>query len=155
MKTLTCLLLLLGVLLAAGCNSTTSPISTSSVPPSTTSPGSAPVSTVSPGALFVLAPGAGVALTGSDLTIRFLDVTGDSRCAQGVTCVQAGWATARVEFTTAGGTETVSLKDTGGVSSLTETTYRDYKLSFRVMPYPVAGQSTTAEDYRLEMTITR
>src|SRR4030042_3546795 len=60
--------------------------------------GAAADSYANPGITFTLAIGQSASVNGEDLTIRFVDVVGDSRCAAGVVCIWAGEASCLVEI---------------------------------------------------------
>jgi len=107
------------------------------------------------GNAFILLPGARAAITGEGLTVRFLDVTEDSRCPSEVVCIQAGQAVARVELESAASKDMALLTEVGGGTGLTYLTYREYTLAFRITPYPVSTQSIAANAYRLELTVTK
>ena len=51
---------------------------------------------------FILPVGQSVVITGEDIGIKFIEVSEDSRCAKGVTCVWEGRVTALVEISTDG-----------------------------------------------------
>lgn len=99
-------------------------------------------------ATVTLALGERVVARGPDLTVRFADVSEDSRCPEGVTCVWAGRAIVQVEV---GDSEapTVALEVGGearvvlGLALVAEA----------LDPSPRADSATRPEDYRLRLRI--
>ena len=97
-------LLLIFILLIsglAGCNTqkttTTVVISpTTTTTTATTTPGTLPALLNVP---FTLAPGQTARIESEGMDIRFVNVTGDSRCPQGVECIWAGQVTCAMEIT--------------------------------------------------------
>lgn len=103
---------------------------------------------VDPPATVTLAPGELVLVGGPDLPVTFADVTEDSRCPEGVTCVWAGRAVVQVEVGE-GEAPTIAL-EVGGESR----DARGLRLTAEALdPYPRAGAATRAEDYRLRLRI--
>lgn len=62
---------------------------------------------------FTLAPGQNASIKGEDLTVRFAEVVGDSRCATGVVCIWTGEVSCLLEITHAGQTDTKTLVEPG------------------------------------------
>ncbi|MCX6013433.1 MAG: hypothetical protein NTV30_08520 [Chloroflexi bacterium] len=103
---------------------------------------------------FSLAIGQSATISGGELSVKLLDVTEDSRCPKGVTCVWAGQVNCMVEVTINGNTDKVKLTETGG-STITSQTIRGYIFAFKVEPYPEAGKQISKDDYRLKLSITK
>lgn len=103
------------------------------------------------GQQFSLAINQTAVISGENLKIKFLDVTGDSRCPIGVTCIWAGEVSAEIEI---GGDSSANLTlvepGHGGQSNQT---YNNYLFSFHVEPYPEVGKPIMKEDYRLLLTV--
>ncbi len=93
------------------------------------------------------------AAIGDELTIKFVDVTEDSRCPTGVDCIQAGRAVCRLDVTSGGQTSSVTLSETGG--GPVEQTVGVYQFKFDVTPYPQAGKAIAKSSYKLVMTVTK
>ncbi len=102
---------------------------------------------------FTLPVGKTAVISGENLALEFMEVTADSRCPRGVQCVWAGEAKCRVLVTYKGLTMEVVLTQPGG--SLTTQDFAQYKMNFRLEPYPEAGKKIASSDYKLVMTITR
>jgi len=109
---------------------------------------------VSLGQEFTLAPGQSATVKNENLSIKFLSVTTDSRCPQGVTCVWAGEARCEVEITHSGTAFPLTLTQSG-LSGPARADFQSYEITFNLLPYPQAGQETKSEDYRLQLTISR
>jgi hypothetical protein len=107
----------------------------------------------SPGKEFTLPAGQTAVISGEDLSIKFEQVTADSRCAKGVVCVWAGEAKCQMQITYQGSIYPVIFTASGGTDGYSHEVFNQYKVSFRLDPYPEAGKSITPGDYRLIMTV--
>jgi hypothetical protein len=105
-----------------------------------------------PGDSFSLTIGQTASITGEDLKIRFMEVLGDSRCPEGVTCIWAGEANSLVEITYS---EQVYEKvlTQPGLSGTSQTDFNEYRITFDLNPYPRAGEEIKDEDYRLILRV--
>jgi hypothetical protein len=103
---------------------------------------------------FTLTIGHGTSISSDKLSVKFLDVTEDSRCPKGVTCIWAGQVSCMLEVTINGNIDQVKLTETGG-STTTSQSVSGYSFAFNVEPYPVADKQITKEEYRLKLTIAR
>ena len=110
--------------------------------------------TASPGQEFTLSVGKTVNISGEDLSIRFVEVEGDSRCPTGVVCVWAGEAKCRMSITYQGTTSEIVFTQPGG-STGTRDLVRKYEASFKLEPYPESGKQIDKSDYKLVMTVTK
>ena len=101
---------------------------------------------------FTLSPGENEAISGENLDIKFVKVASDSRCPQGVTCIWAGEVSCLIEVTRANPSSTteVVLTEPGPAK-----TFDGHQIAFRVEPYPVAGKTIAASDYKLLLTVTK
>jgi hypothetical protein len=93
------------------------------------------------------------AIVGEGLEIKFEEVTNDSRCAQGVTCIWAGEAKCRTALTLNKTITPLVLTVSG--SSLSQAVFEGYTLNFNLDPYPKAGQTIDINSYVLVMKITK
>lgn len=84
----------------------------------------------------------------ADTIFSASDIVEDSRCPSGVQCIQAGRVVATVRFSSPSRDWSVQMKPGDSVYAPSFTlTLED------VAPYPVAGQKTKEEDYRLTFVI--
>ena len=151
-------LLLIFILLIsglAGCNTqkttTTVVISPTTVATTaTTTPGTLPVFLNVP---FTLAPGQTARIESEGMDIRFVNVTGDSRCPQGVECIWAGQVSCAVEITKNNVVNQITLTDSAGSGAATGQDFQNYHIFFSVTPSPVAGKLINGNDYRLTLTV--
>jgi hypothetical protein len=108
---------------------------------------------------FKLAIGQMAVVKGENLEIKFVEVTGDSRCPTGVECIWAGEVSCLVEVTktgTGGQPQPVTRTDPGaGAGDNTTASLDGYEVTFTVTPYPRAGKQIQQSDYRLVMTVRR
>ena len=110
--------------------------------------------TPSLGQEFTLPVGQTAIISGEDLTIKFVEVTNDSRCAKGVECFWAGEAKCQMLITYNGSTSDVIFTQQGG--SVTDQDFlNQYKASFTLEPYPEVGKPIDSSDYKLIMTVTK
>jgi hypothetical protein len=104
---------------------------------------------------FTLAIGQSKAITGENITIKFLYVTADSRCPGNVTCIWAGEVSCMVEITRPGASLlTLVLTEPGLTDQPSNQQFDGHSIAFRVNPYPTAGKQIAKGDYRLSMTVT-
>jgi hypothetical protein len=99
-------------------------------------------------ATVTLAPGERVFASEPDLPVTFVDVSEDSRCPEGVTCVWAGRAVVQVEVGD-GEAPTIALQVGGEAREA-----RSLRLTAEALdPYPRADTATRSEDYRLRLRL--
>jgi len=88
--------------------------------------------------------GTSLVLPGDTTTVRFTDVTADSRCPSGAQCVWAGEATVLL---TVGGTQQVSLT-LGADSSKATAIVRSAQVKMvGLRPYPAVNSTIAKADY--------
>ncbi len=104
---------------------------------------------------FILPIGQTVLINGENLNIKFEAVTADSRCPKGVTCIWAGEAKCQMQLTYNGSTSQVVYTESGGTDGFSKDLFNNYKVSFKLTPYPEAGKPIVSTDYKLLMTITK
>jgi hypothetical protein len=102
---------------------------------------------------FVLAIGQTAEINGENLTIKFLEVVEDSRCAKNVYCIWAGRVSCVVEIEDEGSPYKMVLTQPGLTDSYSTETYQEYKFSFYVRPYPEAGKEVAQDEYRLSLIV--
>jgi hypothetical protein len=110
--------------------------------------------TASLGQEFILPVDKTAIISAEDLTIKFVEVAGDSRCAKGVVCVWAGEAKCRMSITQKGSTSEVIFTQPGGNFGVQDL-FNQYKASFKLEPYPESGKQIASSDYKLVMTVTK
>ena len=99
---------------------------------------------------FSLRIGQSVVITGEDLEIRFVEVSEDSRCPKGVTCVWEGRVTAVVEISTGGSCQQLNLSQPGLTDAPAGERYGGYELAYKVEPHlEKAAVEIAIEEYRL------
>jgi len=102
---------------------------------------------------FVLELGKTAEVSSESLTIKFVEVTADSRCPNYAQCIWAGEANCQMEITLNGVTSERVFTISGGISSAAEEVFDKYRFDFTLEPYPEVGEDITPSDYRLIMTI--
>jgi type IV pilus biogenesis protein CpaD/CtpE len=102
----------------------------------------------------VLAPGQSVTVGDEGLVIRFIEVSGDSRCPQGVECFWEGDAAARLTAKLPQGFVDDFTLHTARMFRIYQD-YGDYRIRLTaVTPYPVYPDEIPAEDYRVTLEVT-
>jgi len=109
---------------------------------------------ISLGQEFTLPVGSTAAISGEDLSLKFIEVTTDSRCPTGVVCVWAGEAKCRM-LVTYQGTESEVVITQPGSSAGMQNLFQKYTVSFKLEPYPESGKQIESADYKLITTITK
>ena len=104
---------------------------------------------------FSMAIGQTVAVEKEPLELKFLGVTGDSRCPKNVTCIQAGQVSATVEIKDSGAPARITLTQTGLTDQSGTERFHNYELIFDVQPYPEAEKRIAPEDYHLVLTLNK
>ena len=94
-------------------------------------------------------------IAGENLGIRFEEVTEDSRCPRGVTCIWAGRVTCMVEITQASASYRMAVTEPGLSDEYSRESYEGYELAFHVTPYPEAGKKIAKDTYRLHLIISK
>jgi hypothetical protein len=111
--------------------------------------------TVDVGTEFVLAPGEVRGVAGTDLTLTFVRIVGDSRCPTGVTCIREGDAVALLRVQMPGKAPSELTLHTSGPSSgevvVDPVTIR----LVDVTPHPSEGSKPRPEEYRATLLIRR
>ncbi len=102
---------------------------------------------------FTLSIGQTVAISGEDLKITFLEVTSDSRCPSGVTCIWAGEVVCAVRIEEGTQTSIVDFIQSGNTNDYSQMTYGNHRYTFKVEPYPISGQEISDKDYRLILAV--
>ena len=110
--------------------------------------------TASLGEQFTLPAGKSAVITGESLKIKFVEVTGDSRCPTGVQCIQAGDVKCLMLVNYLDSQSSLTFTQLGGSEAATQD-FNVYRITFKVEPYPQAGKQIKPEDYKMVMTVTK
>lgn len=106
---------------------------------------------------FVIAQGATMQTADNALLIQFVNVTGDSRCPEGVQCIWAGRADCAFILTKGEVSESVTLS-TGDFSQggSGQATFNGYTITLNdVAPAARTGEPIKQEEYRATLTVTK
>lgn len=106
------------------------------------------------GTEFTLTVGQTALISSEGLKLTFVKVTEDSRCPKGVECIQAGKVTCRVAVNYHGAQSSADMTVEGD-PALSRGTLGDYRVIYRVHPYPEAGKEIAASDYTLFLIISK
>jgi hypothetical protein len=99
----------------------------------------------------VLAPGQTTEIA-AGLGLRFIGVTGDSRCPADAVCVQGGDAVVRISILSNGSTAERDLH-TGNLQPVTFEAVRVELIQLE--PYPFSGRTIRPDEYRATLRVTR
>ena len=86
------------------------------------------------------------------VSVRFLAVSGDSRCPADALCIQGGDAVVKLQVTSANDTREVELH-TGNTQPFTSGNLTVELL--QLMPYPFSGRTIQPEEYRATIRVFR
>jgi hypothetical protein len=100
-----------------------------------------------------LSGGQTAVISSEGLTIKFEEVTNDSRCPTGVTCIWAGEAKCQTTITLNGASSPLVLTVTG--SSDSPTVFEGFTFTANVEPYPQAEKTIDKQSYVLVLKITK
>ena len=104
---------------------------------------------------FSLKSGQTVVISGENLKIEFIEVTEDSRCPKGVTCIWEGRVSCLVEITYRESLHSVVLTEPGLTKFPPEQSFQEYKFGYHIEPYPEASVDIAKEEYRLYLKISK
>jgi len=110
---------------------------------------------VSLGQEFSLQVGESATLRGEELQIRCVEITEDSRCPRGVTCIWEGRVICLVEITKGESLYSVVLTEPGLTNFPPEQPFKEYQITHHVEPYPEAGIDIAEDEYKLELKISK
>ena len=101
----------------------------------------------------VLSPGQAMPVPEAAVSVRFVAVTGDSRCPADAMCIQGGDAIVRVEVEPSRGTRASYDLHTG---DMRPARHGDITLEIvELAPYPFSSRPTQPGDYRLTLRVRR
>lgn len=103
---------------------------------------------------FTLPVGQTVVISGTGLMLKFVAVDADSRCAKGNECIVAGEAKCRIGITYKGASSDIVITQPG-IDASSHGTLGNFKVDFKLEPYPEAGKPIAKSDYKLVMTVTK
>lgn len=104
---------------------------------------------------FTLAPGQTKRVEGTDVTVRFVRLVGDSRCPPGVACVWEGDAEIELELSANGNQSLVRLHSHQGPRFPSEVSFAGYLVRLiHVRPEP-ANPPRPQSDYRATLVVER
>jgi hypothetical protein len=104
---------------------------------------------------FTLAPSEAVRIGDEDVALRFVGVTGDSRCPADAVCITGGDAIVAVRVTEAGRAGHDYELHTGD-SSRAEVQHDDLRIELiELQPYPFSSRPFPPADYRATLRVTR
>ena len=104
---------------------------------------------------FSLRIGNSINIKGEQFKIRFVEVTGDSRCPTGAVCVWEGRVNCLMEITYRESLHRVVLTEPGLTSWPRENIFKEYKIVYHVEPYPQVGTKIATEEYLLALRISK
>ena len=100
---------------------------------------------------FTLSVGESASLADSPLSVRFLGVSGDSRCPADAVCIQGGDAIVRVRATA---TVSSEYELHTGDSSRATVTHGSFRISLvNLEPYPFSSRTIAPGEYRATLTV--
>jgi hypothetical protein len=102
---------------------------------------------------FVLAPDGAARIAETGISLRFIGVTGDSRCPADAICIQGGDALVRIEVFTEKARSTGYDLHTGDMRPVE---HNGLIISLiQLEPYPFSSRSIQPADYRATLRVTR
>ena len=101
---------------------------------------------------FTLAPAEAIGIDGTSMTVRFIEVSGDSRCPADALCIQMGSASVRITAQSDGSTRNYELH-TGDMQPVQ---HEGLTISLvQLAPYPFSSRKIPPEEYRATLKVTR
>lgn len=103
---------------------------------------------------FTLAPGEAAAIGDTGFRVRFLRVTGDSRCPADAVCIQGGDAVVHIRLEAAGRAADYQLHT--GDAARAAVTHDQARIELvQLEPYPFSSRTIAPGDYRATLAVTR
>jgi hypothetical protein len=101
---------------------------------------------------FTLAPGEARRIDGELVTVRFVGVSGDSRCPADAICVLGGSATVEIAVTSGLSNQSYDLR-TGDMQPVVHDGLTIALV--QLTPYPFSARTIAADEYRATLKVTR
>jgi hypothetical protein len=94
-----------------------------------------------------------ISIKGEPIKVKFIEVVNDSRCAEGATCIWQGIVYCAVEITYLGSVQCETLTQPDFSQASSSDFFKDYSITFSVLPYPKLGIEIKPSEYRLQLMI--
>lgn len=104
---------------------------------------------------FDLMPGQMMACDCGDMQLTFVEVKDDSRCPKEVNCIRAGEAHVIVKASGANAKDIILEINADNSTNPTQSVGGYQVQAISLGPYPVNGQKTNTEDYRLQLRVSQ
>lgn len=104
---------------------------------------------------FTLIPGQTIHLDSEAMDIKFIDVSLDTRCADGDICISSGQVLINVEITQNGTKTPITMTEMKGSGMSGGYIYQHYKILFAIGPTPQTETTIAPADYRLSLTVSK
>jgi len=92
-------------------------------------------------------------IQGEQFKVKFVEVTNDSRCPEGATCIWQGEVSCIVEITYFESIQRMTLTQPGLTQESSKDLFKEYSITFKVRPYPKLGRDVKTNEYRLQLVI--
>jgi hypothetical protein len=103
---------------------------------------------------FTLAAGESASVAGTPLRIRFIRVSGDSRCPADALCIQGGDALVHIRAESGTGPAEYELHT--GDSSRAAVSHAGYRIELAMLqPYPFSSRTIQPGEYRATLNVSR
>jgi hypothetical protein len=103
---------------------------------------------------FTLAPGQAASVAGASLQVRFVRVSGDSRCPADAICIQGGDAIVHLSVGDSGGAAAYELHT--GDSSRSAVSHAGFRVELiSLQPYPFSSRTIGPDEYRATLKVSR
>jgi len=104
---------------------------------------------------FSLSIGQTVTITSEDLTITFVEVSGDNRCASDVVCITAGNVVCLMKIAQGESVYNIQMAQPGLYYDYSQESYGGYQYTFKVEPYPESDKTISDDEYRMLLTVSK
>jgi len=94
-----------------------------------------------------------VSIENEEITFKFVEVSGDSRCPTGATCVWEGEVTCILEITYLDESNLITITQPGLTEQFLTDVFQEYEINFNIEPYPELDEEIKADEYRLQIMI--
>lgn len=105
---------------------------------------------------FTLAPGGSARLQGTETSIVFIGVEGDSRCPADALCIQGGDARVVIDVASSGAPSGAKHRYELHSGDMKPVTHGDLTIALvQITPYPFSSTTIARGDYRATLLVTR
>jgi len=94
-----------------------------------------------------------ISIEEEQIKVKFTEVVSDSRCPSGATCIWQGEVTCVLDITYLNSTYQKTIIQPGLTQEPSRDVFKEYSMTFNVLPYPELGKDIEKNEYYLQLRI--